>query len=89
MRREPFTPVKLFYDGRDVQVGDYLRSNGGSVYHIDGVSQSPSRPQRRYLKCTRWPPDQVPEGATVHPIVWYPRKAKRRSRLSDIGRRKA
>jgi hypothetical protein len=86
VKREPFTTVKLFYDGRTVKVGDYLRSNGGSVYHIDEVSQSPSRPERRYLKCRRWPPDQVPADGVVHPLFWYERK-KRARRLSNIAGR--
>jgi hypothetical protein len=79
----PYTPVKLFYDGRQVEVGDYLRSNGGSLYLIQGVTQSPSRPQRRYLACLRWPPDKVPADATVHPLFWYARK-KRARRLAQL-----
>jgi hypothetical protein len=81
--RPPYTPVRLFYDGRVVEPGEFLRTPAGSVYLIEQVRPSPSRPQRRYLDCLRWPPDKVPEDATVHPLHWYPRK-KRAARLRDL-----
>lgn len=84
--RGDYTPVKLFYDGGKVEVGDFMRSNGGSVYRIDDVRQSPSIERRRYLNCTRWPADEIPAGATVHPIHWYARKKKAARRLAEFAR---
>jgi hypothetical protein len=82
--KQPYTPVKLSYDGRKVQPGEFLRTPAGSVYMIQAVTPSPSRPQRRYLSCLRWPADEIPEGATVHPLYWYARTKKSGRTLSQI-----
>lgn len=84
--REHYTPCKLFYDGRHVEVGEYLKTPAGSVYLIQSVRQSPSRAYRRNLTCVRWPPDEIPEGATVHPLHWYKRTKKRFRALEHLQR---
>lgn len=82
--RKPYTPVKLYYDGRVVSPGEFLRTEAGSVYLIQEVKQSPSRPGRRYLHCLRWPGDEIPVDAVVHPLYWYARKKKPARKLSDF-----
>lgn len=72
-----FTPTKLYYDGRPVKPGEFLRSSGGSVYLIERVRPSPSRPRRRYLDVLRYDPVQVPATAMVHRLFWYPRGRRR------------
>lgn len=85
--RPPYTPCKLYYDSpRRVAEGDYLQSPTGTSYQVTGVRESKTHPTRQHLKCLRWPKDEIPEGATVHPICWYRRKPKTR-RLSDLGQR--
>jgi hypothetical protein len=77
MKRAPFTPCKLYVDGIPrLRCGHYIRSNGGSVYLVQTMRQNRNRPQRRHLDCVRWPPDQIPRGAVVHEIRWYPRGKK-------------
>jgi hypothetical protein len=82
--RQPYTPVKLTYDGRLVAPGEFLRTKGGSVYLIQSVKPSPSMPGRRYLGCLRWPIEEIPADATVHPLYWYARKKKASRTLADI-----
>jgi hypothetical protein len=84
MRTRPhYTEVRLYYEGRHVDPGDFLQTPTGTTYCIQTVRPSPSKPQRRYLLCLRWPPDKVPDGATVHPLYWYARKRRVR-RISDL-----
>jgi hypothetical protein len=75
--RAHFTPCKLFYDGwESIAVGDYFRTPAGSAYLIQAVRQNRNRPYRRHMDCVRWPADEIPDGATVHPLHWYPRKRR-------------
>lgn len=80
MRGQPYSTCKLYYDGAQaLEPGQYLRTPAGSVYRIHSVRQNSRRAYRRHLVCLRWPPAEVPAGATVHPLYWYPR-TKRRAR---------
>jgi hypothetical protein len=71
--------VGLYYDSpRSIQEGDVLETPGGRCYLLVGV-----RRQTKGMHVGRWHlkavvVESAPEGAKVHPIYWYPRKAKRR-----------
>lgn len=81
--RQPYTPVKIYVDGlRGLAVGDYIKTPGGSGYLVQAMSQSPTRPQRWYLKCLRWPIDEFPADGKVYTLHWYPRKRKLRNKPS-------
>jgi hypothetical protein len=81
----PFTPCKLFYDGRaTVEVGDYLRTPAGSAYLVQSVRVNRNRSYRKHLECVRWPVNEIPADATVHPLHWYPRKKKRGRTLASL-----
>lgn len=72
--RKPYTPCKLYYDGaRELKTGDYLRTRGGSAYLVQSIRQNRNRPYRKHLDVLRWPADDIPKGATVHPLYWYKR----------------
>ena len=87
MKREPYTPCKLFYDGREkLQPGQYLRTPAGSAYLIQKVRVNRNRAYRQHLECVRWPEAEIPKRATVHPLHWYPRKKKRGRVLSSLVR---
>lgn len=78
--RAPYTPAKLYIDGvPDLEVGNFLVSNGGSVYLVQAMRPSPTIRQRRYLDCVRWPAAEVPDDATVYEFYWYRRPRKRRA----------
>lgn len=73
-RREPFTPCKLYIDGAsDLSAGDYIITSGGSAYLVQRTRPSPSRPDRLYLDCLRWPPEQIPADAMCYRLNWYRR----------------
>lgn len=79
-RRLPYTPCKLYYDGaRDLKAGDYLRTPAGSAYLVQTIRQNRNRPQRKHLGCLRWPGNEIPDGAKVHPLFWYSRNARPRA----------
>lgn len=81
----PYTPCKLFYDGGAlVEVGHYLRTPAGSAYLVDAVRQNRNRPYRKHLQCLRWPVDEIPPGAVVHPLHWYRRESKRGHSLASL-----
>ncbi len=85
MRGHPYSTCKLFYDGRQkLEPGDYLRTPAGSVYRIHSVRQNSRRKYRRHLVCLRWPPAEIPAGATVHPLVWYKRERRRAIPLAEV-----
>lgn len=72
--RVPFTPCKLYIDGATgLNAGDFIVTSGGSAYLVQITRPSPSRPERLYLSCLRWPPDQVPSGAKCYKLHWYRR----------------
>ena len=80
MRRAPYTECQLYVDGMpSLQVGHYIRTRGGSGYWVTGMRQNKRRPQRRHLRCLRWPVEEIPPDATVHELVWYSR-SRRKSR---------
>lgn len=91
MRSAPaYTPCTLFYDGGfAIAVGDYLRTPGGSAYLVQAVRQNRNRPYRRHLQCLRWPVDDIPSDAIVHPLHWYPRRKRRAHSLAAIEARRA
>lgn len=73
-RRQPFTSCKLYIDGADgLSIGDYIVTSGGSAYLVQSTRRSPSKPERLYLKCLRWIPDQIPIGAKCYKLNWYRR----------------
>lgn len=79
MKRQPFTECGLYVDGIPaLQVGDYLRTPGGSGYLVTQLRQNRARPMRRNLRCLRWPVADIPADATVHELHWYPRGRKSR-----------
>lgn len=82
MKRAPYTECKLYVDGiPQLQVGDYLRTPGGSGYLVQQIRPHRVRTYRRNLRCLRWPVDEIPADAVVHELHWYPRTKKRARRL--------
>ena len=83
MPRQPYTECKLYVDGiPQLQVGQYLRTPGGSAYCVTEIRQSPSRPMRRNLRCLRWPVSEIPADAKVWDLHWYARRKKQSRRLA-------
>lgn len=77
-----FTPTRLYYDSpRRVEPGQFILSNGGSVYLVRRVRHSPTIRFRKYLDVLRFDPTQVPTDAVVHVLVWYPRRRRRGVRI--------
>lgn len=77
MRRQPYTPCKLYVDGLPLlQAGDYITTAGGSAYLVQAMRPSPSKPGRRYLDCVRWPPADIPPDARRWQLYWYKRARK-------------
>lgn len=83
--RPPYTPVKFYYDvpilgSRDpscrLKEGCYIVSNAGSGYWVQRLHRSKRIRGRNNLLCLRWPVGEIPEGACVHSLTWYPRKRK-------------
>lgn len=73
-RGHPFTPCKLYIDGaRELSAGDYILTSGGSAYLVQATRPSPSKPERLYLNCLRWPPDKISEDARCYHLNWYRR----------------
>lgn len=73
-RGQPYTPCKLYIDGAgDLSAGDYILTSGGSAYLVQATRPSPSKPERLYLDCLRWPPDQIPEDARCYQLNRYRR----------------
>ncbi|SDJ10801.1 hypothetical protein SAMN05216605_121133 [Pseudomonas abietaniphila] len=73
-RRQPYTPCKLYIDGAEgLSAGDYIVTSGGSAYLVQSVRPSPSKPERVYLACLRWPCDQIPDDARCYQLNWYRR----------------
>lgn len=67
----------LYVDGLPaLAVGHYLRTDGGSVYEVIGIRPSPGIKGRRYLRCIRTAPADVPSEARVWTLHWYRRKNK-------------
>lgn len=57
--------------------GDFLRSTGGTVYAIVEAVET-RRPGRWRLRCVKLGRDaELPDGARVARLSWYPRKRKR------------
>lgn len=83
--RQPYTACRIYVDGfPELQEGDYLRTTGGSAYLVQALKASPTRPRRRYLTCLRWPVEEIPAGARVFEIRWYPRDKRRPTTLKDL-----
>lgn len=83
-----YTECRIFYDGV-VNAGDFLKSNGGSVYLVQSVRQDKKRKRRRHLVCLRWPADEIPADAVVRSLIWYPRKKKSATTLAKYSQRRA
>jgi hypothetical protein len=84
--RQPYTPCKLFYDGaHNLKVGHFLKTPAGSAYLVQAIRQNKRREYRKHLDCLRWPIEEIPKRARVHPLYWYPRKKKAARRLSSFG----
>jgi hypothetical protein len=85
MRGQPYTPCKLFYDGwTPVKAGEYIKTPAGSAYLIQAVHINRNKPYRQQLKCLRWPVEEIPKRAKVHPLHWYSRTKKKARRLSSF-----
>ena len=56
--------------------GVRIQTPTGTSYLITATKRSLGIRFRRYLKVLRWPKDEVPSGAKVHPLRWYGRKKK-------------
>jgi hypothetical protein len=81
-----YTPCRIFYDvsdGCEVSIGHFLKSTGGSVYRVQDLRRDKHRKERLHLTCLRWPENEIPKRAKVHPLHWYPRK-KRTTTLADL-----
>lgn len=73
-RRDPFTPCKLYIDGAEgLSAGDYIVTSGRSAYLVQNTRPSPSKPERLYLDCLRWPVEQIPADARCYQLNWYRR----------------
>jgi hypothetical protein len=84
-RGEPWTECGLFYDGlQPLLAGDFLLTPAGSAYRVERVHVNRNRPYRQQLRCLRWPPEEIPVGAKVFPLHWYPRKRKRGRTLASL-----
>jgi hypothetical protein len=80
LRGVPYSTCKLFFDGaRDLSVGDYLLTPGGSAYLVQSIRQNRNRAYRKHLECLRWPKAEIPAGVRVHALHWY-RREKRAAR---------
>lgn len=80
MKRQPYTECRIYVDGMpELQVGDYIRTAGGSAYCVTEMRQNSRRPYRRHLRCLRWPIAEIPDDATVFELRWY-KRAKRTAR---------
>lgn len=76
-KRPPYTECKLYTDGiPSLEVGQFLRTEAGSAYLVQAMRPSRSRPNRRHLRCLRWPLAEIPTTSTVHTIHWYSRDKK-------------
>jgi hypothetical protein len=72
--KQPYTPCRLYIDGaQGIAVGDYITTSGGSAYMVQSLRVSPSRPERRYMQCLRWPIEKVPADARRFQLSWYRR----------------
>lgn len=96
LARQPYTPAKIFVDFGvyrgaakrcHCNPGCYVVSRGPrarAAYLVQSVRESKTVPGRRHLAVLRWPREEVPNGACVHDLHWYPREAKRAQRLRDL-----
>lgn len=91
MRSKPaYSECRIFIDGLpQLAIGNYIVTSGGSAYRVQEMRPSPSNPQRRYLKCLRWPLEEIPEDATVYTLRWYRRNPKRAVSLNQLAARSA
>jgi len=72
----PYSECRIFYDA-PIAEGDYiLTSSGKTAYFVTAVRASPRIRRRNYLRCLRWPANEIPEGATVRRLHWYKRGRK-------------
>ncbi len=73
MKGTAYSECRIFYDSH-VAEGDYiLTANGKTAYFVTAVRASPRIRHRKYLRCLRWPPNEIPPGATVRHLRWYKR----------------
>lgn len=72
--RQPYTSCKLYIDGaQGLEAGDYITTSGGSAYLVQSTRTSPTRPERLYMQCLRWPIDLIPDDAKCYRLNWYRR----------------
>ena len=78
MKGQPYTPASIYFDSpRTVRDGEYVvTANGKTAYFVQRVRTSPTVPNRKYLSCLRWPPEDIPADARVHRLHWYRRSKK-------------
>lgn len=93
----PYTPVKFYYDipilghaGCRLKEGCYIVSEGPratAAYWVQSIRPSKKIRGRFNLTALRWPREEIPAGACVHTLTWYPRKARtlaRRPKFSPL-----
>lgn len=71
--------VRLYFDSIDpVGREDFIRTPTGRTYKVLGgrVQQRGKHRGRQHLECLVID-DDVPAGATVHHLVWYPRAPRK------------
>lgn len=73
--------VGLYYDSPVmVSVGDYLQTPTGRTYVVSRArlqERGIHAGRRQHLRAFVVAREDVPEGATVRPIIWYPRRRRR------------
>lgn len=83
--RAPYTPCKIFYDGaRNLNVGDYLETRGGSAYLVQSIRANRNKSYRKHLGVLRMPAKEIPPGSTIHMLYWYVRKKKMGRKLTEL-----
>lgn len=71
--------VPLTYDSpREIRPGEYLQTTTGRSYLLMDVRQQAKGKHtgRWHIKAMVVDRSEIPPGAVIHPIYWYPRKRK-------------
>lgn len=72
--KAPYTPCKLYLDGAEgISVGDHITTAAGSVYLVQTLRVSRTRPERKHMNCLRWTIADIPTDARCYQLTWYRR----------------